>query len=181
MIDLFPILLGNVLRFLYAKIKYGERYQSSCFERISSKSTIKLFDTGRCKLGRNIELAPSCNFEVHGNGTLSVGSKVYMNRGCILSCHNRVAIGDGSIFGPGVRIFDNNHKFSKKDGVSPNLNTGEIVIGRSCWVASNVIILKGANIGDNCVIGAGCIIDPVIPSGSLVRLEQNLIIEPIHK
>jgi carbonic anhydrase/acetyltransferase-like protein (isoleucine patch superfamily) len=40
--------------------------------------------------------------------------------------------------------------------------------------------LKGADIGDNCVIGAGCIIKDVIHSGSLVRPNCHHVIEPIR-
>ena len=59
-----------------------------------------------------------------------------------------------------VKIYDNNHRFNnfnmniKEQGFS----IGEIKIGKNCWLANNVIVLKGAEIGDNVVIGAGCII-----------------------
>ena len=36
---------------------------------------------------------------------------------------------------------------------------GPIKIGSDCWIGSNVTILKGVNIGDNVIIGAGSIID----------------------
>ena len=103
-----------------------------------------------------------------------------MNRGCIISCQGTIAIGDLCMFGPGVKIFDNNHKFSKRDGVSSEIRSGEIIIGRKCWIASDVILLKGAIIGDNCVIGAGCIIDRPIPARTLVRMTQNLQLQPIQ-
>ena len=102
-----------------------------------------------------------------------------MNRYCMISCHGKVTIGNNCMFGPGVRIFDNNHRFSKDKGVSADLKIGEITIGDNCWIASNVILLKGAEIGDNCVIGAGCIIDRNIPANSLVRNSQQLIIDSL--
>jgi acetyltransferase-like isoleucine patch superfamily enzyme len=55
-------------------------------------------------------------------------------------------------------------------------NIGEITIGNNCWIGSNVIILKDVTIGDNVVIGAGCIIHKSIPSDSVVRNQQNLLI-----
>ena len=104
-----------------------------------------------------------------------------MNRYCMVSAHGYVEIGDNCIFGPGVRIFDNNHKFSRENGANTELKIGSVKIGRNCWIASDAIILKGADIGDNCVIGAGCIINGSIPSGSLVRPNTNNIVEPIYK
>lgn len=181
MIDLLFKLFCNFIRYIYFKIRYGNRYESSFIERISNKASISLFDKGSCILGQNIELAPLVDIQIHGNGKIEIGDRVYMNRECIISCHNYIGIGNGCIFGPGVRIFDNNHKFSKASGVSSALNTGKISIGNNCWIASNVIILKGAQIGDNCVIGAGCIIDSEIPPCTIVRQKQILTMAPIYK
>lgn len=181
MMELVFKLACNVIRYICMKIRYGKRYQSSFIERISNRASIRLFDNGSCCLERNIELAPLVDIQVHGNGRLGLGSGVYMNQGCILSCHNRIKIGDRCMFGPGVKIFDNNHKFSMREGVSSDLSTEEIIIGSKCWIASDVIILKGASIGDNCVIGAGCIIDRPIPSGTIVRLKQDLQLQTIYK
>ncbi len=84
------------------------------------------------------------------------------------------------MFGPGVKIFDNNHRFSKEHGVSTELSTAPISIGDNCWLASDVIVLKGSTIGDNCVIGAGCVISGDIPAGSVVRQIPNQTIEPLR-
>ena len=72
-----------------------------------------------------------------------------------------------------MKIFDNNHKFSKEKGVSSQLSLGSITIGSHSWIASDVIILKNTHIGDNCVIGAGCVVQGDIPSGTLVRCSQK--------
>lgn len=84
------------------------------------------------------------------------------------------------MFGPSVKIFDNNHRFTKENGVLSSLKTDEIIIGNNCWIASNVIILKGTHIGDNCVIGAGCIVSGNIPSNSLVKCKNELEISEIR-
>lgn len=36
-------------------------------------------------------------------------------------------------------------------------------IGKHVWIGSNVVILKGVTIGDNAVIGAGCVVDRDVP------------------
>lgn len=70
----------------------------------------------------------------------------------MISCHSGVEIGKDCLFGPGVKIFDNDHLFTKDKGVSCSLKSSPISIGNHCWIASDVIILKGSKIGDNCVI-----------------------------
>lgn len=98
----------------------------------------------------------------------------------MISVKSSVEIGDGCQFGPNVKIFDNNHMFTSNEGVLPLHKSSPIKIGKKCWISSDVIILKGVSIGDNCVIGAGCIIKDDIPSKSIVTLQNNLKIRHIE-
>ena len=50
-------------------------------------------------------------------------------------------------------------------------------IGKHCRIASNVVILKGVTIGDNCVIGAGCVIYKDVPEESVMINKQELVIK----
>ena len=56
----------------------------------------------------------------------------------------------------------------------------DVIIGNNCWIAANVTILKGAVIGDNCVISAGCIVKEYIPPASIVTQERAIKIVPIE-
>lgn len=122
---------------------------------------------------RNCEFAAYCDFEAHGDGVLEIGEGTYFNRYCMISAHEQVTIGKHCMFGPGVKIFDNNHRHSPETGVSSQLNTAPISIGDNSWVCSDAIILKGTHIGKNCVIGTGCIIRGKIPDGSIVVNKQD--------
>ncbi|MGN1443454.1 MAG: acyltransferase [Acutalibacteraceae bacterium] len=114
------------------------------------------------------------------NAVLDIGDGVYFNENVMISCQKKVTVGSGCRFGPGVKIFDNNHLFSRENGVKSELSCGEVSIGKNCWIASNAVILKGAQIGDNCVIGAGCVIKEKIPDGSIVTVRQELKIRQIE-
>lgn len=176
MIKTLFLIAYNLIRLSILKCFNGDRLKYHWLQRISPMCSIKLFNNGKIEIGRNAEFAAYCDHEVHGNGKLVIGNGVYMNRFCMISAHNQVTIGDNCLFGPGVKIFDNNHLYNHETGVSTDLKTAPISIGKNCWIASNVVILKGSSIGDNCVIGAGCIIHGDIPSGSVVKCKQDLII-----
>ena len=45
---------------------------------------------------------------------------------------------------------------------------GETHIGNHCWFGTNVVVLKGVTIGDNCVIGAGVVVSTDIPDGTVI-------------
>ena len=179
MIRLVFLIVYNIIRTAWNKIFYGKRYDVAWLQRISPSCALKLYGKGRIKMGQNTELAADCNFEALGNGSLEIGDKTYFNRFCMISAQESVKIGKECIFGPGVKIFDNNHKYSKEGGASTDISTSPIVIGNHCWIASDVIILKGSKIGNNCVIGAGCIIHGEIPDGMLVKCQQTLDVSPI--
>lgn len=179
MLKTLILLFYNLIRFCSNKIRWGKQFDVHPIQRISPFCALRIFNQGQIQIGRNTEFAHGCDFEVHGTGKLSIGAKTYFNRYCMISAHQKVQVGANCMFGPGVKIFDNNHRFSKEEGVSSSLKTDEIVIGDDCWIASDVIILKGTHIGNHCVIGAGCIVSGEIPSGSLVKCNQTLKITPI--
>ena len=162
------------------KLRHGNRACVHWIQRISPSCALHLYEKGNLQIGRNCQFEAGCDLQTHGTGRLSIGLRVYMNRYCMVSAHGSVEIGDNCIFGPGVKIFDNNHQFDSKNGVGTRLSVGSVRIGKNCWLGSNSIILKGANIGDNCVVGAGCIIKESIPSGCLVRPYINNSIEIIR-
>ena len=177
--NLYILLICSLWRIIVLKFIRHKRIKGSYIQRISHKACLKIFGEGVLLLGRNLQIEADCDFQVHKNGQLSIGDKTYFNRFCMISAQHSIKIGSNCMFGPGVRIFDNNHRYSRYQGVSSELNVGKIEIGNNCWIASNVIILKNTIIGDNCVIGAGCVVSGIIKSGSLVKQKNNLIIEDI--
>lgn len=94
---------------------------------------------------------------------------------------DNVTIGDNSIFGENVKIYDHNHRFNilnktvKEQGYTKDC----ISIGNNCWIGSNVVVLKGTKIGNNCVIGAGVTLSGDIPDGTIVKQNKDYLIEPI--
>ena len=87
-----------------------------------------------------------------------------------------IEIGDGTIFGENVKVYDHNHLY-KNTSISikeQGYSSAPIKIGKHCWIASNVVILKGVTIGDNCVIGAGCVVYKDVPANSILKINQSL-------
>ncbi|WP_408610873.1 DapH/DapD/GlmU-related protein [Faecalicatena faecalis] len=41
-------------------------------------------------------------------------------------------------------------------------------VGNNCFIGANCVILPGTNIGDNCIIGAGAVVRGRIPSNCIV-------------
>ena len=174
MIRTLFLIVYNVWRIAMNKLAHWGRFDVHWMQRISPLCSLKVFRHGKISVGRNCEFADYCDFEAHGDGILEIGEGTYFNRYCMISAHEHVMIGKHCMFGPGVKIFDNNHRHSRETGVSSQLNTAPICIGDNSWIASDVVILKGARIGKNCVIGAGCIVRGEVPDGSVVVIYQKI-------
>ena len=150
------------------------------FILLSYNTRLSVQKSSHIVLGKNIISDGRCVIVADENARIDIGEGVYFNEGMMISSKSSVSIGSGCQFGPNVKIFDNNHCFDRVHGVLSKHSSSDIQIGRNCWIAANVTILKGAHIGDNCVIGAGCVVKGKIPSASIVPQRQELKVVPIE-
>lgn len=122
------------------------------------------------------------NIMIGDKGKLKIGSGCFFNNNCSLDSLGNIEIGNDCLFGENVCVYDHNHLFSNPSALikDQGYEIGEVIVGNNCWLGSNVTLLKGANIGDNCVIGAGCVISCEIPADSIVTNYRNLKIRPIN-
>lgn len=132
--------------------------------------------------GSRFQMPLNCTFRsgfhlvIEESGRI-IGDNCFFNNYCTLATINLIKIGEGTLFGENVKVYDHNHCY--KDTTTPFKNQGytsaPIKIGKHCWIASNVVILKGVTIGDICCIGAGCVVYKDVPSGTTLINKQELI------
>lgn len=151
------------------------------FKAEIKKLCFKIIFGKRFSFGKNTTFRPNFGLYLEKGASIKVGDNCFFNRGCSLNCLDSIEIGDNTIFGENVKIYDQNHKFRGTETLirEQGFSVSEVKIGKNCWICSNVVILKGVTIGDHCVIGAGCIVDRDIPSNSLVKTDRELIIIPM--
>lgn len=92
--------------------------------------------------------------------------------GATIYARSRIEIGDYTNIGGNVKILDNDFHPVDPDARlmddKEQIGTAPIKIGKNCFIGCNVLILKGSEIGDNCVVGAGAVV-----SG---KFENNCVI-----
>ncbi|MBD5101537.1 MAG: acyltransferase [Subdoligranulum sp.] len=139
------------------------------------KLLFKVLYRNKIKFGRGISFRSRFGLMIENTGQVEIGSRCFFNDDCSIACMGCVRIGEGTIFGANVRIYDHNHHFSdtKRPIKEQGYTVGEVNIGSHCWIASNVTLLKDCEIGDNCMIGAGCVISETIPDNTVVKLVQQ--------
>jgi len=137
----------------------------------------KCIYAGRLKTNGRFTFRKGFTLAIESKGKITVGRNCFFNNFCTLASRDSIIIGDGTIFGENVKIYDHNHLYQDTDTPikDQGYNTSPVIIGKHCWISSNVVILKGVIIGDNCVIGSGCVIYQNIPSNSVIANKQNII------
>jgi len=81
---------------------------------------------------------------------LSIGRHAFINLGVRIEGRATVEIGAGELIGPFVCIANYNHRHSGTE-VLP------VSIGDRVWLGARVILLPGASVGEDTVIGAGAV------------------------
>ncbi len=87
-----------------------------------------------------------------------IGAGSYINRGCFLSNHDFVKIGENCSIGCRVSFLTANHVISDSTKRGGKLDTKEITVGNGVWIGANAVIAPGVSIGDGVVIGAGSVV-----------------------
>lgn len=174
-------MLISLFKLAGKKIRHGKNFRTAVLQRISPGTRFIMKKGARTALGYNVCFSRGGNIFVGEQGYFTLGSRVYFNVNAYISCQNSITVGDNCIFGPNVTVIDNNHTFTKEEGVSTSRHScGPIVIGENSWIGANTVILKDTHIGKNCVIGAGCVVKGVIPDSSIVTQGRELRIKEIQ-
>ncbi|MCX6704297.1 MAG: acyltransferase, partial [Candidatus Woesebacteria bacterium] len=110
--------------------------------------------------------------------TLSEGAIITIGNGCGFSGSTicsacSIDIGDLSGFGANAAAYDTDFHSIKdfgtpSDGIS-RAASKPIKIGKRVWIGANTLILKGVQIEDNCIVGAGAVVRTNMSAGTIYR------------
>ncbi len=117
-----------------------------------------------------------------GNHVGISGATIYAREG--------IVIGDFTDIGGNVKILDNdfhpidaetrNRLTIEGGGESDLVPSRPIKIGRNCFIGVNSIILKGTELGDGCVVGAGSVVAGKFPANSVVAGNPAKVIKTLQ-
>lgn len=124
---------------------------------------------GMHSFGNKTVIYDNVIFEVYSKSAIiKVGENCICSFGVIISCSDKIEIGNNVWIGEYTSIRDSTHTFS------PHIPLGSgsesvvgIKIGNNVWIGRGSIILPGAIIEDNVVIGANSLVKGRCESNSL--------------
>ena len=99
-----------------------------------------------------------------GNNVGISGATIYARKG--------IEIGDNTCIGGNTKILDNDfHPLemeARNEDIKEKIGTKPIKIGKNCFIGCNAMILKGTELGDGCVVGAGAVVSGKFEAGSVI-------------
>ncbi|MEJ6391589.1 acyltransferase [Gymnodinialimonas ulvae] len=116
-------------------------------------------------IGAGAKISPNALFSnaerIEIGARASIGARTTLWAG---PAHGRIVIGDDVLFGPEVMVTASGYRFDDGTPVTEQaMDEADVIIGRDVWLATRVIVLPGARIGDGAIIGAGAIVTGEIP------------------
>lgn len=165
---------------IYYKFKLSfNNVQFKRLPRINGRLELK--NEGKLILGNNLTfnsnfysnpmgLNKCCSIFVESGGTLEIGDNSGFS-GVAIYCSSTIQIGDNLYCGGNVSIWDTDfHPLSSTDRVNNipgKTRCKPIYIGDNVFIGANSLILKGANIGNCSIIGAGSVVTRSVPPNEI--------------
>lgn len=111
--------------------------------------------------GQFVVTAPFyCDYGIN----ISIGNNFYTNHNCVILDGAKVKFGDNVFIAPNCVFSTAGHPIDAEQRNAGLEIALPITIGNNVWIGTNVSVLPGVTIGDNCVIGAGSVVNRDIPS-----------------
>ena len=109
----------------------------------------------------------SAGCSLRNTGTLIFGGDFNANKNTYINCCNSISIGESAMLGWNVVIIDGDGHPLVKDGVTKPYSK-PIVIGNHVWLCAESHVLKGAHLGDNCVLAYRSLLTKEIDGDNLL-------------
>jgi acetyltransferase-like isoleucine patch superfamily enzyme len=148
---------------LPANVTLGERswcYSSFAFLHYRSRRPHGV------RVGHDSGIYNGTFFELGPDGEVKIGNYCALV-GTIISTNSRVVIGDYSFLAHEVVIADSEAARPPETGHAPGA-TLEISLGENTWVGARAVLLPGAKVGHDSIIGAAAVVDFEVPPCAIV-------------
>ena len=99
---------------------------------------------------------------------LKIGSRCYINQGCVFDALAPIEIGDDVAFGHDVLITTAAHRIGTAERRAGLVEPASVRVGHGVWLASRVVVLPGVEIGDGAIVAAGAVVTQSVPKNVLV-------------
>lgn len=169
--------LGLIKLFIY-KLFFGKRLQFDLITKFDHRGSIRIRPRGKIILSKRCGVGRGALVRVTQNAVFELGKNSGLNSYCVITCREKISIGENVLIGSNVSMYDHDHIY-KTDGLMKKSGfvSAPIVIEDNVWIGANVTILKGVTIGAGSVVAAGTVVTKDIPANSVVYNKRDCVIK----
>lgn len=169
----FVVSCGCV-KMAFTKLFHFRSFSGPIISMISPFTEITMDPKAKLTIGKMFKMRDGAKIRVRNGAICSIGDNSSVSSNCIITCLEKVVIGNNVQLSPNVFVYDHDHDFRAEGGIgAKKYKTAPIEIGDNCWVGCNTVILKGTKLGDNCVVAAGSVIKGNYPAGSVIIQKRD--------
>ena len=147
------------------KIRYGRRFVS--LKRLHINGHAGLIIVGKGKIYAGIVSISAFHYPIgiySAPGSELFLGNIFLNQGVGITCFSKIEIGDETLIGEMTDIMDTD--WHGIDGNEPKM--APVRIGNHVWICARVVILKGVDVGENSIIGAGSVVTKNVAKNTIV-------------
>lgn len=153
---------------------------------------------GKIFIGNNSWICGTINMFPHNKeAELRIGNDCYIGDSSRIWCAKSITIGDRVLVAHNVNIFDTathpiekiaryEHEVIVKISGMPidlhqQISEAPVIIHDDVWIGCNSIILKGVEIGEGSIIGAGSVVTKNVPPNTMVAGNPAKIVKQLSE
>ena len=155
-------------RLAWLKLRWGGRLQTDglCFVGPGVR-----FEIGReavVRLGRWSWIGHGTKIRAH-EGEVEIGAKTVLGQECTISAYQHVSVGRECVIADRAMLIDFDHGVVEVERTirAQGIYKRDVRVGHNCWLGYGACVLRGATVGDNCVIGANTVVTADIPANAV--------------
>ena len=114
------------------------------------------------EIGKGVLIRPSVRIQYPWK--VFIGDYSWIGDDVILYSLGKIKIGSNTVISQKSYLCAGTHNYNNK---SFTIRAGEIVIGKECWLATDVYVAPGVVIGDGTVVGARSSVFTSLPPGKI--------------
>ncbi|MBR4502324.1 MAG: acyltransferase [Clostridia bacterium] len=171
----------GILKMAWLKLFHAGSFNGPVLCLVSPHTEITIDKGAKMRIGNSFKMRDGAKIRVRKGGKCIIGNNTSINSNNIITCHESIEIGDNCQFSPNVHVYDHDHDFRGTGGLKAmKFKTAPIKIGDNVWIGANTVILRGTEIGNNCVIGAGSVVKGKYEDGSVIVQKRTVDVRKIE-
>lgn len=124
------------------------------------------------RIGKNVLIRPSVNITYPWK--LSIGDYSWIGDNVVLYTLGEVYIGSNTVISQRCYICTGSHDYQKMDF---SIFSQKITINNQCWLATDVFVSPGVNIGEGTIVGARSSVFKSLPIGKICVGNPAIVIK----